>query len=79
MKNKVLILNHVFWPDLINTARHISELSEELVVRGWDVTALITNRSYVDSSKKFFPKKGIKKIQYNVIHNAVKSLGIFFF
>ena len=59
MKKKILILNHVFWPDLINTARHISELSEELVIRGWDVTALITNRSYVDSSKKFFPKKGV--------------------
>jgi colanic acid biosynthesis glycosyl transferase WcaI len=61
MKKKILILNHVFWPDLINTARHISELSEELVDRGWDVTALITNRSYVDSSKKIHPKKGIWK------------------
>ena len=54
MKKKILILNHVFWPDLINTARHISELSEELVSR-WDVTALITNRSYVDYSKKIQP------------------------
>lgn len=59
MKNKILIINHVFWPDKLNTARHISELAEELVLRGWDVTALITNRSYVDNHIKIKPSKGI--------------------
>lgn len=59
MKNRVLIINHVFWPDKLNTARHISELAEELVLRSWDVTALITNRSYVDNHIKLKPSKGI--------------------
>lgn len=58
-KNKVLILNHVFWPDSHNTARHISELSAELVKRGWDVTVIIGNRSYLDHRKKYSPRKGI--------------------
>ena len=57
--NKILILNHVFWPDNHNTARHISELSSELVKRGWDVTALIGNRSVLDHRKRFFPVQGI--------------------
>lgn len=69
MKKKVLILNHVFWPDLINTARHISELSEELVSRGWDVTAIVTDRSYVNHNEKFRPKKGVwKGVKYKRIY-----------
>lgn len=58
-ENKILIFNHVFWPDQHNTARHISELSSELVIRGWDVTAIIGNRSYLDHRKKYLPRKGI--------------------
>jgi len=57
--NKILILNHVFWPDQQNTARHISELASELVKRGWDVTASVGNRSYLNHRKKFFPMKGM--------------------
>ena len=59
MNNKILVLNHIFWPDKINTARHISELSEELVVRGWDVTAIVGNRYYVNHKKKITPKQGV--------------------
>jgi len=58
MKNKILIINQVFWPDNINTARHISELAEELVKRGWNVTALISNRSYIDNKKIITPSIG---------------------
>ena len=59
MKNKVLVFNHIFWPDKINTARHISELTEELVARGWDVTAIIGNRYYGSPKEKIKPEKGI--------------------
>lgn len=52
MKEKVLILNHIFWPDNINTARHISELAEELSKRGLNVSVLVGNRDY-RSDKKF--------------------------
>ena len=52
MNNKILIFNHIFWPDQINTARQISELSEELVARGWDVTAIVGNRNYVNHKIK---------------------------
>lgn len=66
MNNKILILNHLFWPDNINTARHISELAEELVKRGWDVTALVGNRFYKDHRTKIKPNKGIwKGVKYS--------------
>ena len=58
-KNKILLFNHMFWPDKINTARHISELCEELVNREWDVTAVIGNRSYVDHKIIFKPDIGV--------------------
>lgn len=59
MNNKILIFNHIFWPDQINTARQISELSEELVARGWDVTAIVGNRNYVNHKIKIRPKEGV--------------------
>jgi hypothetical protein len=69
MNNKVLIFNHIFWPDNINTARHISELAEELVLRGWDVTAVVGNRYYVDHNKIIKPKKGVwNGVKYNRIY-----------
>ena len=68
MKNKVLILNHVFWPDKHNTARHISELAEELQQREWKVSALITNRSYTNKNQVFSPRKGEwNGVKYNRI------------
>jgi len=68
-ENKVMILNHLFWPDQHNTARHISELSSELVIRGWDVTAIIGNRSYLDHRKKYLPYRGIwKGVRYKRVY-----------
>ena len=69
MNNKILIFNHIFWPDNINTARHISELAEELVARGWDVTASVGNRYYVKHSKIIKPKKGMwHGVKYNRVY-----------
>lgn len=69
MNNKILIFNHIFWPDNINTARHISELAEELVTRGWDVTAIVGNRYYVDHNKVIKPKKGVwNGVKYNRVY-----------
>jgi colanic acid biosynthesis glycosyl transferase WcaI len=59
MNNKILIFNHIFWPDKINTARHVSELAEELVDRGWDVSVIVGNRYYVNHNKKITPRKGV--------------------
>jgi colanic acid biosynthesis glycosyl transferase WcaI len=66
MKNRILFLNHIFWPDKINTARHISELAEELVIRGWDVTAIVGNRYYWNHKSIISPQKGVwKGVKYS--------------
>lgn len=67
MGDRVLILNHVFWPDNINTARHISELAEELSIRGLDVSAIVGNRDY-RSNFKFVSKEMWKKVSIRRIY-----------
>jgi colanic acid biosynthesis glycosyl transferase WcaI len=64
MRDNVLILNHVFWPDNINTARHISELAEELSNRGLNVSVLVGNRDY-RSNLKYVAKENWNKV---IIH-----------
>jgi len=62
-KNRILIVNHIFWPDNINTARHISELAEELSARSWDVSVLVGNRDYRSNEiigSKFEMMKDVK-------------------
>ncbi|NQV78637.1 MAG: glycosyltransferase family 4 protein [Lutibacter sp.] len=75
-KNRILIVNHIFWPDNINTARHITELADELSYRSWNVSVLVGNRDYrsneiigsnfekraeVKISRVFIPKFSNKK------------------
>jgi len=67
MKEKVLILNQIFWPDKINTARHISELAEELAERGLEVTVFVGNRDY-RSDKIFKSKEFWKGINITRVH-----------
>lgn len=67
MRKKVLILNQIFWPDNINTARHISELAEELSKRGLEVNVLVGNRDY-RTNKKFKSKEKWKGIRIIRIH-----------
>jgi glycosyltransferase involved in cell wall biosynthesis len=48
-----LILYHFFHPDDVVSAIHFSDLAEGLSARGWDVTALPSNRGCRNESHKF--------------------------
>jgi colanic acid biosynthesis glycosyl transferase WcaI len=43
-RHSAIVLYHFFYPDDVVSARHFSDLSEELGNRGWKVTALTSNR-----------------------------------
>ena len=53
MMPKALIFYHFFYPDDVISATIISELAEGLVKRGWDVTAMPSNRSCHDGSSTY--------------------------
>jgi glycosyltransferase involved in cell wall biosynthesis len=50
---KVLLLNQCFYPDVVATAQHHTELATELSARGHDVTVIAGDRGYDDPSLRF--------------------------
>ena len=65
---RLLVLYHFFHPDRVVSARIFSDFAAEQARRGWDVTALTTNRSLDDASARY---------PANEIWNGVKIHRVF--
>jgi colanic acid biosynthesis glycosyl transferase WcaI len=50
---KILILNQAFYPDVVSTAQHASDLAKALTQVGHDVTVVCSSRGYNDPSVRF--------------------------
>src|ERR1700733_585308 len=50
---KILILNQAFYPDVVSTAQHASDLAKALTQGGHDVTVVCSSRGYNDPSVRF--------------------------
>jgi glycosyltransferase involved in cell wall biosynthesis len=55
VRPKVLLVHHFFHPDEVVSSRVYADLAEDLVRRGWDVTVLTSNRSYLGD--RTFPRR----------------------
>jgi glycosyltransferase involved in cell wall biosynthesis len=53
---KILLLNQAFYPDLVSTGQHLSELAVALAERGHQVTVIAGRRAY-DNPEKIFPAR----------------------
>ena len=53
---KILLLNQCFYPDVVSTAQHASDLVAALSARGHEVTVLASSRAYDDPGHRF-PKR----------------------
>jgi colanic acid biosynthesis glycosyl transferase WcaI len=53
---KALLFYHYFYPDDVSSARHLTELAQGLVRRGWEVTAMPSNRGCRDESR-IYPRR----------------------
>src|SRR5207237_10841865 len=53
---KVLLLNQCFYPDVVSTAQHLTDLALELSARGNEVTVVTSRRGY-DNSQIRFPAR----------------------
>lgn len=49
----LLILNQAFYPDIVSTAQHATDMAVALVERGHKVTVLCSSRGYDDPSVRF--------------------------
>ena len=50
---KVLLLNQCFYPDVVSTAQHLTDLATALASRGHDVTVVASDRGYDNPTKRF--------------------------
>ena len=53
---KILLLNQTFYPDVVSTAQHLSDLAVALAGRGHEVTVVCGRRAY-DDPNIVFPRK----------------------
>ena len=50
---RILLLNQAFYPDVVSTAQHLSDLAVALAERGHQVTVVTGRRAYDDPAKLF--------------------------
>jgi len=60
---KILLLNQAFYPDLVSTGQHLSELAVALAERGHQVTVITGCRAYDDPEKMFPARENWRGIQ----------------
>jgi len=70
---KFLLLNQCFYPDVVSTAQHLTDLAIELTARGHDVTVVTGDRGYDDPAKRFPRRERWKNI--TIIRVPSLSLG----
>ena len=69
---RILLLNQCFYPDVVSTAQHLTDLAIELANRGHEVTVVTGDRGYDDPTKRF-PRRERWK---NVSISRVPSLSL---
>ena len=57
---KILFINQCYWPDSAATAQILTDLAEELVLKGHEVTVICSRKSYSEQSASY-PKADIHK------------------
>jgi colanic acid biosynthesis glycosyl transferase WcaI len=50
---RILLLNQCFYPDVVSTAQHLTDLATALAARGHEVTVVASDRGYDDPSVRF--------------------------
>lgn len=62
---KVLLVNQTFYPDQAATSQYLTDLAVALAKDGYDVTALCSQRSYLDSSVRHPKKEEYRSVAIN--------------
>ncbi len=70
---RILLLNQVFYPDVVSTAQHLSELAEALAQAGHQVTVLCSSRGYDHPELRFARRELWKDVE--IIRLRCSGLG----
>ncbi|MGK5094961.1 glycosyltransferase family 4 protein [Deltaproteobacteria bacterium TL4] len=69
-KNKVLLLNYAFYPDVIAVAQQLTDLGVDLVKAGCEVTAVVSRRAYDDRSQVYPLKEDYQGVHVQRIRST---------
>ena len=70
---RILLLNQCFYPDVVSTAQHLTDLATDLAARGHEVTVIASDRGYDDPTRRFKHRERWNGIE--VIRISSISLG----
>jgi colanic acid biosynthesis glycosyl transferase WcaI len=70
---KILLLNQCFYPDVVSTAQHLTDLATALASRGHDVTVIASDRGYDDRRARFARREQWNGIE--IVRIRTLSLG----
>lgn len=70
---RILLLNQCFYPDVVSTAQHLTDLAAALTSRGHDVTVIASDRGYDDPETRFAHREYFCGV--NIIRIRSLSLG----
>lgn len=70
---RILLLNQCFYPDVVSTAQHLTDLARGLAERGHEVTVIASDRGYDDPASRFPRRESWNNI--DVIRIPSLSLG----
>ena len=70
---RVLLLNQCFYPDVVSTAQHLTDLAKALASRGHNVTVVAGDRGYDDPTTRFRSREKWNGI--DIIRIRTLSLG----
>jgi glycosyltransferase involved in cell wall biosynthesis len=70
---KILLLNQAFYPDVVSTGQHASDLALRLTDAGHQVTVVTSRRAYDDAQTQFAPRETWRGVQ--IIRLGMLGLG----
>jgi putative colanic acid biosynthesis glycosyltransferase WcaI len=73
---KILILNQAFYPDVVSTAQHSSDLAVKLTEHGHQVTVIASSRGYDDPRLRFLKReiwKGVRIVRVRTLALGKKT------
>lgn len=69
---KILLINQCFYPDVVSTAQHLTDLAVELSNRGHEVTVIASSRGYDDPDIRFVERE----VWNGIAINRVRATGL---
>ena len=67
---RFLLLNQTFYPDVVATAQHLSELAAELVKRGHEVTVVTGRHAYENRQVTFAPRENWSGVEIHRVYST---------